>query len=164
MRRLSAFASPGPSQDGPFLFRAALPALLAALVASGLAAAAPAQTPTPAAVELENTHWSLEAVGGVKVKAGPAHPAYILFRPTAGGRLLGGTSGCNGLKGSYDTFAGRLRVKATVLTGKPCPAAYAAREAKLVEALGLTANYRIAGTTLELLRTDGKVLARFSAR
>jgi heat shock protein HslJ len=98
------------------------------------------------------------------VKSAPPHEAYILFRPGEGGRLLGGTSGCNGLKGTYDTFAGRLRIDATVLTGRPCPAAVAAREPKLVEALKATANYRIAGNSLALQSADGRLLARFAAR
>jgi heat shock protein HslJ len=105
----------------------------------------------------------LVSVGGV-----PARPAaqgpYILFRPGEGGRRLGGVTGCNGLKGSYDVFAGRLRIVATALTGRPCTTALASQETKLVEALRETANYRIAGNELALLTTDGRVLARFTAR
>jgi heat shock protein HslJ len=137
-------------------------ALAAAFVAFASAAPAPTPTQGPPRVALENTHWSLVALGGSPAGTDPLE-AFILFRPGEGGRLLGGTGGCNGLKGTYDTFAGRLRVSPTVLSGRACPAAAAARETKLVEALRATANYRIAGTRLELLGTDGRVLARFAA-
>ena len=133
--------------------------LAAAFVA--LTIVAPAPTPAPPPVPLENTHWALVAVGGSAVNFGAAHGAFVLFRHGESGRFLGGTGGCNGLKGTYDTFVGRLRINASVLAGRPCPAPLAGRETKLVEALRTTANYRIEGNTLALLAADGRVLARF---
>jgi heat shock protein HslJ len=153
-----SLVSPGPSQDGPFLWRAAGRAALAALAGMSLAFAPPAPTPTPSSTKLENTHWALVASGG---EAAGATDAFLLLRPNQARRQLGGFGGCNGLKGTYDLFAGRLRIDASALAGKPCPAAAAARETKLVEALKATANYRIEGDLLKLLSADGRVLATF---
>jgi heat shock protein HslJ len=137
------------------------PTLAGALLA--LVIASPVSTPTPSTFPLEGTRWVLATDGDSPAPASP-HEAYILLRRIGNNRLLGGSGGCNGLKGTYDMFAGRLRLYASALSGKPCPEPAAARETKLVEALRRTANYRIEGNTLALLAADGKALARFTAR
>lgn len=104
------------------------------------------------------------AADGASPAPAPPHEAYILLRRIGSNRLLGGSGGCNALKGNYDMFAGRLRLYPSALSGKPCPELAAARETKLVETLRQTANYRIEGNTLALLGADGKALARFTAR
>lgn len=152
--------SRGPSSDGPLRFSPRGPEILAAAF---LAVAAPVSTPTPRpGPALENTRWSLVALGDAAVPAG-APESYILFRSGGGSRRLGGATGCGGLKGSWDAFVGRLRIRATVRPAASCPDPVAARETKLLEALGATANYRIAGEALTLLGVDGRTLARFVA-
>ncbi len=158
--------SSGPSRDGPFFLRRAARCAVASLALSCLALSAPptpAATPEAAAIPLEDTRWSLVAVGATPARAS-ATAAYILLRRGESGRFLGGTGGCNGLKGSYDAFAGRLRITAAALTGRTCATPLASQETKLVEALRQTAAYRIQGNVLTLLGADGRTLARFAAR
>jgi heat shock protein HslJ len=135
----------------------------APLLAAEVVAASASPTPAPAAAPLENTRWALTAIGDSPARPA-AREAYILLRRRGESRRLGGSGGCGGIKGTYDRFAGRLRIVASAVTGKPCPGPLAAQEAKLFEALRETANFRITGGELDLLGADGRFLARFSAR
>jgi heat shock protein HslJ len=127
---------------------------------TGLAtAAAAAPTPPPAAaVTLEGTHWNVVEIAGVEVQAGPR----ILLERKKAKRQLSGATGCALIRGSYDLFAGRLRIAPEAPKKTACSETLLAQETAFLAALRQTADYRIANDALTLLSADGHALARFT--
>ncbi len=76
---------------------------------------------------------------------------------------LEGSSGCNGVVGTYIVEQNALRFTPSGTTLMMCPAALMQQEQDLISALKVTSSYKIEGDTLELI--NGKeVVARFKAQ
>ena len=154
----------GPSQGGPrfpvkprLRFRRWVTAM--AIVAGVDVAAAAAPTPAPAAAPaLEGTRWNLVELAGTSAEPGPR----IFLEQKKAKRQLSGSTGCGLMRGSYDLFAGRLRIAPDAPKKPDCSEALLAQEAAFLAALRETADYRIAGDALTLLAPDGHPLARFT--
>ena len=134
---------------------------LALVFVAGLAvakAASPTPSPAPATAALEGTRWNLVQVAGVDAQSGPR----ILLERTKSKRQLSGSTGCGLFRGSYDLFAGRLRITPEAPKKAACPEALRVQETAFLAALRQTADYRIADDALTLLSADGHPLARFT--
>jgi putative lipoprotein len=112
--------------------------------------------------KLQGTYWRL-----VELNSKPAVPGmgqtqpYIELHRQAS--RLEGSSGCNGVAGTYIMQQSALQITPNAITMMMCPTALMDQEQGLINALKATANYKIEGDTLEL--SDGKeVVARFQAQ
>ncbi|HQR50749.1 MAG TPA: META domain-containing protein [Methylophilaceae bacterium] len=74
-----------------------------------------------------------------------------------------GYSAVNNFSGTYVSDGSGLKFGPMIMTRRAGPPAAMALESSLVNALGNTRGYRIAGNTLELLDAGNKPLARFEA-
>lgn len=134
---------------------------LALAFAAGLevaTAASPTPSPAAAAAALEGTRWNLVQVAGVDAQPGPR----MLLERKKSKRQLSGSTGCGLFRGSYDLFAGRLRIAPEAPKKAACSEALLAQETALLAALRQTADYRISDDALTLLSADGRPLARFT--
>ena len=135
---------------------------LALVFAAGLevaAAASPTPSPAPAAAAaLEGTRWNLVQVGGVEAQPGPR----LLLERRKSKRQLSGSTGCGLFRGSYDVFAGRLRITPDAPKKAACSETLELQATAFLAALRETADYRIADDGLTLLSADGRPLARFT--
>ena len=131
-----------------------------ALLAVVEVAAAAGPTPSPAAAPapLEGTHWNLTELEGTSTEPG----ARILLERKKSKRQLSGSTGCGLMRGSYDLFAGRLRLAPNAPKKPACSEALLSQETAFLAALRETADYRIAGDALTLLAADGRPLARLT--
>jgi heat shock protein HslJ len=121
-------------------------------------AASPTPSPAAAAAVLEGTRWNLVQVAGVDAQPGPR----MLLERKKSKRQLSGSTGCGLFRGSYDLFAGRLRIAPEAPKKAACSEALLAQETALLAALRRTADYRISDDALTLLCADGRPLARFT--
>jgi heat shock protein HslJ len=115
-------------------------------------------TGDPAPAALEGTRWNLVAVAGADAQPG----ARILLERKKSKRQLSGSTGCGLFGGSYDVFAGRLRITPGEPRKAACSDALRLQETAFLAAQRQTADYRIADDGLTLLSADGHPLARFT--
>jgi putative lipoprotein len=109
---------------------------------------------------LEKTYWKLTQLGGAPVSDTQVEPHLVLDPAT---RRVGGSAGCNQFSGGYQVDGDRLRLSQTVSTMKACMKGMETEKAFL-DALQQASRWRITGQELELLDSNGKVLARFEGR
>jgi putative lipoprotein len=119
-----------------------------------------ATTSGGAPMALENTYWKLTELGGAPVTGTQIEP-HLVLDPTT--QRVTGSGGCNQLSGGYQVNGDRLRLSQTVGTMMACMKGMETEKAFL-KALGQVAGWRIAGQQLELLDSNGNVLARFEGR
>ena len=117
-------------------------------------------TPTVDA-SLCNTYWRLVRLGQEPVAVSSKRREPHLRFLASADRVLGHT-GCNRLAGSYDQTGATLRLDALTTSRRTCEDD-AGQEQALIEALEATRRFSIAGSHLELLAEDGRLLARFEA-
>ena len=123
------------------------------------------QAPTPATRsgrKLQGTYWRL-----VELNSKPAVPGMGQTQPYIELHKeqdrLEGSSGCNGVLGTYIVQQSALQITPEGTTMMMCPPALMEQEQGLINALKATANYKIEGDTLEL--SNGKeVVARFQGQ
>jgi copper homeostasis protein (lipoprotein) len=101
----------------------------------------------------------LEVKGGPPLTEGREAP-YLLLN--ADGRYSG-TAGCNRIMGAYEASGEALTFSAGARTMMMCEETLMRQEEALLRALGATAPCRITGETMELIDSDGEVVARFHA-
>ncbi|MBP7691625.1 MAG: META domain-containing protein [Anaerolineales bacterium] len=116
------------------------------------AAAAPAA--------LEATLWQLSGLVQDQAVVSAAGDEALTLRLTGG--QAEGFAGCNTYFGAYTLDAGALAFGPLGATRMYCEAT-SAREQAFLEALGKTAAYQIARTTLTLLDADGQTLMQLTA-
>ena len=111
--------------------------------------------------KLHGTYWML-----VELNGNPAVPGmgktqpYIRLHREQGS--LEGSSGCNGVVGTYIVEQNALRFTPSGATLLMCPPALMEQEQGLIRALKATSSYKIEGDTLELINGD-QMVARFQA-
>lgn len=119
-------------------------------------------TSTRSTVSLENTNWKLVVLGG--------RPALLIDNATephlrldAAQRAVRGSTGCNGMNGSYIVTGDSLRFGQVTVTRRACVAQEMNRqEGIFLETLQATRTWRVAGDTLTISGEPGE-LARFVA-
>ncbi len=115
-----------------------------------------------ATVPVENTSWKLAVLGGRPAHTVDDAPAPNLELESAQRRMRGNT-GCNGMSGGYVLAGDSLRFGPITATKRACTDEEMNRqEGILLEALGATRTWRVAGDTLTLAGEPGE-LARFVA-
>lgn len=108
---------------------------------------------------LEGVEWVLlELPGAPPVPDG----VRATLRLDAGSGRAGGSTGCSGWGGSYDTAGTRLRIGVGEVTRMACADPAGRVERDYLEALRVTGSFRVIGDRLELLGEAG-VVARFEA-
>jgi putative lipoprotein len=109
--------------------------------------------------KLLETRWLLAEVNGIGARPGQGQSAHFELHKN---EKLTGSTGCNTFNGSYIASEGALQFMPGATTMKMCTPAISGQEQAFLAALKATTNYRITGSTLELL--NGKqVLAKFQA-
>jgi putative lipoprotein len=119
-----------------------------------------AAVPSGAMITLENTYWKLTQLGGAPVTGTQTESHLVLDSAT---RRVTGSGGCNRLTGGYQVNGDRLRLSQTAGTMMACMKGMETEQAFL-KALGQVTGWRITGQQLELLDSNGSVLARFEGR
>jgi heat shock protein HslJ len=122
-------------------------------------------TPTPSSPALVGTSWVLSGYaapgGNIRPVAAAAAPATLVFG--ADGSLSGST-GCNGLTGSYTQSGSALTVESVGTTQRACtPASVMAQEQAVLEGLSAVRSFSVAGTALTLRDGAGAVVLTYSA-
>jgi copper homeostasis protein (lipoprotein) len=110
---------------------------------------------------LRGTYWKLVRLGDSPVTA-PAKQReahLILANDTL---RVAGSGGCNHLTGSFELDGDRLRFSRMGATMMACPDGMA-QEKRFLDVLGLVRRYRIRGSHLELLDSNGELAARLEA-
>ena len=120
----------------------------------------PASSAPASATKLRGTHWVLAELSGRPAEPGEGETAHLVLHKK--GRLSGST-GCNGIAGSYIAEQGALQFTPAGTTMKACSPPVMAQEQALLAALKATNKYQIEGETLELLNGD-QLLAKFEAK
>ena len=123
------------------------------------------QAPAPAkgsGRKLHGTYWMLVELNGKPAVPGMGRTQpYIMVHGEQG--RLEGSSGCNGVVGTYIAEQSALRINPTGTTLMMCPPALMEQGQGLINALKATSSYKIESDTLDL--SDGKeVVARFQAQ
>ena len=111
--------------------------------------------------KLHGTYWRLVELNGKPATPGMGRtqPYIMLYKEQ--GRFEG-SSGCNGMTGTYLVEQNALQFNPAATTLMMCPQALMEQEQGLLAALKATSSYQIEGNTLEL--SNGKaVVARFQA-
>jgi copper homeostasis protein (lipoprotein) len=129
-----------------------------------LAAASEACPPPPANAPLAGTRWRLTRLDDAPVFATPGarrREAWLQFDGAA--PRVSGSGGCNTLTGTYAVDADTLRVSQVAGTRMACADAVASQERRFLEMLASARRWLVAGTLLELLDDDDRLLARFEA-
>ncbi len=109
--------------------------------------------------KLHGTYWRLVELNGKPAVPGMGRTQpYIRLHREEGS--LEGSSGCNGLVGTYIVDQSSLRLNPAGTTLMMCPPELMEQEQGLIAALKATLSYRIEGDTLEL-RNGTAVVARF---
>lgn len=108
---------------------------------------------------LVNTYWKLVALEGRAVPR-TTQEAYITLQSQ--GRLVGSGS-CNRLMGNWVQDGEKLQLGRVAATRMACEGESGATEAALLKVLEKTTRWRTTGQRLELLDTQGKVLAVLQA-
>jgi copper homeostasis protein (lipoprotein) len=107
---------------------------------------------------LENNPWKLVDLGGAPIRAsGPQVPN---LRLDGTQKRVSGFGGCNRIAGGYELEGETLRFPALISTKMACPDMEL--ETQFLAAVNATTGWRITGDRLELLGSDGQVLARFA--
>jgi heat shock protein HslJ len=133
---------------------AATGTLALAWVLAGCAAMATAAE----APGLDGTNWRLSSLAGRTLAA---QSTTLTF---ADGRVAG-TDGCNRYSGPYSGQAGKLEVSSMLAgTQMTCAPEVMAQAQAFIAALTGARGYRVAGSQLELIASDGKVLATLTAQ
>jgi putative lipoprotein len=123
---------------------------------------APAAAPTKGAgPKLHGTYWMLVELNGKPAVPGMGKTQpYIRLHREQGS--LEGSSGCNGVVGTYIVEQDALRFTPSGTTLMMCPPALMEQEQGLINALKATSSYKIERDSLDLI--NGKeVVARFQA-
>jgi len=116
------------------------------------------QTP---ATQIENMHWKLTWLPGVKIGSStPPRAAYIELDSAS--HRMRGSGGCNTLMGGYELEGDHVKFMAPVRTMMACASGMATEDA-LIKALDETREWRVSGTKLNLLNAEGHAVARFVA-
>ena len=111
--------------------------------------------------KLHGSYWSLVELNGKAAAPGMGRTQpYIRFHRAQG--TLEGSSGCNGLTGTYIVEQNALQITAGGVTMMMCPPQLMEQEKGLLNALKATSSYKIEGDTLEL-KNGQEVVARFEA-
>lgn len=146
------------------LLLAACTAMATPPAPSTASSAAPSAAPSPAtSPALDRTAWTLSALPGAPVPAGPT--ATLRFE---GGRMAG-SDGCNRWGAPYAAAEGKLQVTGPMVgTQMACPEPAASLASAFQAALSKARGYRLAGPdgarTLELTDGTGATVARFAAQ
>jgi putative lipoprotein len=124
-----------------------------------VAASAPEKTTGP---KLHGTYWSLVELNGKSAVPGMgrAQPYIRLHREQS---RFEGSSGCNGVTGTYLVEQNALQFNPAATTLMMCPQTLMEQEQALIAALKVTASYRIVGDMLELSNGTA-VVAKFQAQ
>ncbi len=111
--------------------------------------------------KLHGTYWGLVELNGKPAAPGMGRTQpYIMLHREQG--TLEGSSGCNGVVGTYIVQQNALQFTPSGTTLMMCPPALMEQEQGMIAALKATSSYKIEGDTLEL--SSGKaVVARFQA-
>jgi len=117
-----------------------------------------ATTPPIPVQTFAGTTWRLRRLAGqaADIEDGARQPSLTF---STGGRLSG-TTGCNRMSGNYVLDGTTLSLPGTVTTRMACVEG-ADVEASFTQALRKVASMRLIGDWLELLDTDGLMVARF---
>ena len=113
--------------------------------------------------QLENTYWKLLRADGVAavVEDGEREPHFVLHPARA---ALAGHTGCNRLTLGYTLTGAALAFARPAPVPAACQRGAATRQqARMLQALGRTAHWRVVGEQLELLDSAGLVLASFES-
>ncbi|MBB3102659.1 YbaY family lipoprotein [Azomonas macrocytogenes] len=110
---------------------------------------------------LRNTYWKLVSLNDapVAVVANQREP-HLVF--SASELRVSGYGGCNRVMGAFEVEDDRLALKQMASTQMACVDGMA-QETQFLHTLETVARFRIVGEQLDLLDTDGKVVARFAA-
>jgi heat shock protein HslJ len=156
MARIEATVAQRPRMEGA--------GTIPTVVVERFVALAPGETCDRPATQasLRNTYWRIVSLAGetISPEDGRREP-YLLLRLDE--PRFAATIGCNQMLGGFETAGTTLRFQPGPSTMMACPPAVDARERTLVETLAATASYRLDGTALALLASDGRTLATFEA-
>lgn len=111
--------------------------------------------------ELAGTRWALAQLGDEPVTVSEGgREAYIALN-SADGSVVG-HAGCNRISTTYKQSGAQLSFGEVIATRMFCPDMPI--ETALLDAMKVTAGWRISGSQLELLNGQQKTVARFEAR
>jgi putative lipoprotein len=119
---------------------------------------APTKTSGP---KLHGTYWSLVELNGSRAAPGMGRTQPYIRLHCEQGRFEG-SSGCNGVTGTYLLERTALQFNPSATTLMMCPQALMEQEQGLIAALKATSSYKIEGDMLELSNGTA-VVARFQA-
>jgi putative lipoprotein len=130
----------------------------ATIMLQKVAATAPEKTSGP---KLHGTYWSLVELNGKRAAPGMGRtqPYIRLHREE---NRFEGSSGCNGVTGTYLVEQNALQFNPSATTLMMCPQALMEQEQGLIAALKATSSYKIEGNMLDLSNGTA-VVARFQA-
>ncbi|WP_129775879.1 META domain-containing protein [Peristeroidobacter soli] len=142
-------------------YAAVIIALLAMTACNSNEPQPPVSSSDEVTYELAGTRWALMSLGDkpVTVSEG-SREAYIVLN-SADGSVVG-HAGCNRISTKYKQTGAQLSFGDVIATRMFCPDM--PTETALLEAMKVTAGWRINGSQLELLNAQQRVLARFEAR
>jgi len=110
---------------------------------------------------LVNTYWRLVTLDGQPVKfEGPGREPHLLLH--VDGKRATGSGGCNTYSGTYQADGKKLSISSVASTMMACVKGME-NESAFYAALAATQGYRIAGESLTLTGSAGKVLATLHA-
>lgn len=114
---------------------------------------------TDAAPGLTNTYWKLTQLGGSAIVPEKGkREAHLIFKD----QRVSGSGGCNSMAGGYTLVGETLKFSQMAGTMMAC-AAGMDEESRLGLALTLVARWKISGRQLDLLDSEGQLLARLEA-
>jgi len=110
---------------------------------------------------LRGAYWKLVRLGESPVSAGAKQREAHLILANDSPRV-GGSGGCNRLRGGFDLEGDKLRFSRVAGTMMNCPEGME-QEKRFLDALGQAERFRIRGSHLDLLDARGATIARFEA-
>jgi heat shock protein HslJ len=123
---------------------------------------APTSSAGAAAITLENTYWKLVSLHGQPIVVVEKKREPYLILQAARQQLIG-SSGCNRLLGAYKLDGEQLTFERTAGTLMACKQGME-QERDFLDVLAAVKHWRIAGQQLELLDTNGQVIALLEPR
>jgi len=137
--------------------------VLAAMVACTSQEQKPVEEVGPEGVtfELAGTRWALMRLGDQEVKISEGGREAYLFLNSVDKSVVG-FAGCNRISSSHQSNGSQLQFGEVIATRMACDDL--PTETALLEAMKLTASWRISGSRLELLDAQQRSLATFEAR
>ncbi len=111
--------------------------------------------------ELAGTRWALVQLGDKPVTVREGGSEVYIALNSADGSVVG-HAGCNRISTTYKQTGAQLSFGDVIATRMFCPDM--PTETALLEAMKMTAGWRISGSRLELLNGQQKIVARFEAR